>query len=196
MSAALQRVTTAYVEAEDRLRISGEDGAGHIQVLWLTQRLLGRLVPHLCGWLERHAPGLEGSGAAHWHASASEAAASGLARQWAQGLAQQAAQAQLAAQAAEPVAAQAAGWLVNEVDLHASAQGVRLVLRGAQSGPGGAAGAPQAAMALNAQALRQWLGIVHGQWVRAGWPVVLWPAWMAPERALPGQDGCAAGLLH
>ncbi|WP_280188475.1 hypothetical protein [Delftia sp. PS-11] len=187
-AAALQRLTTAYVEEEDRLRISGEDGEGRTQVLWLTQRLLGRLVPHLCGWLEQQAPVLEGDGAVH----APAAGESGLARQMAQGFAQQAAQAQLAAQAPEPVAASVAGWLVNGVDMHATAQGVHLVLRGGQAGQGG----PEAAMALNAQALRQWLGIVHGQYVKAGWPLALWPAWMAQEAPLPGYGAGGAGVLH
>ena len=42
MSAALQRVTTAYVADEDRLRLTGELSDGDAVVLWLTQRLLNR----------------------------------------------------------------------------------------------------------------------------------------------------------
>ena len=53
MSAALQRVTTAYVADEDRLRLTGELSDGDAVVLWLTQRLLNRLVPHLTAWLAR-----------------------------------------------------------------------------------------------------------------------------------------------
>ena len=43
----LGRVTTVYVDVEDRFRLSGEAQDGLVLVLWLTQRLLCRLVPHL-----------------------------------------------------------------------------------------------------------------------------------------------------
>jgi hypothetical protein len=44
----LQRLTTQFVDTEDRIRLSGDDAQGEVKVLWLTQRLLGRLVPLLC----------------------------------------------------------------------------------------------------------------------------------------------------
>ena len=47
MGAVLQRVTTAYLENEDRLRLTGELADGDTVVCWLTQRLLNRLVPGL-----------------------------------------------------------------------------------------------------------------------------------------------------
>ena len=40
MGAVLQRVTTAYLENEDRLRLTGELADGDTVVCWLTQRLL------------------------------------------------------------------------------------------------------------------------------------------------------------
>ena len=54
--AELQRITTEFVDAEDRIRLAGEDAAGEAVVLWLTQRLLNRLVAHLCDWLEQRIP--------------------------------------------------------------------------------------------------------------------------------------------
>lgn len=50
---SLHRITTEYVEAEDRVRIVGEVEAAETVVLWLTRRLLDRLIPHLTLWLER-----------------------------------------------------------------------------------------------------------------------------------------------
>ena len=44
---SLQRITTEYDEREDRIRVSGQLAQGEAVVLWLTQRLLNRLVPHL-----------------------------------------------------------------------------------------------------------------------------------------------------
>jgi len=43
----LATVTLAYCEDEDRIRLDGVDTDGLTQSLWLTARLLGRLVPHL-----------------------------------------------------------------------------------------------------------------------------------------------------
>lgn len=51
----LQRITTEYVETEDRIRLCGESETGETAVFWLTRRLVSRLVPHLCAWLERSA---------------------------------------------------------------------------------------------------------------------------------------------
>lgn len=53
MTDTLQRITTEYIDHEDRLRLAGEDAQGQTTVLWLTQRLLNRLIPHLCQWLEQ-----------------------------------------------------------------------------------------------------------------------------------------------
>ena len=39
----LHRLTTDYVEEEDRIRVSGASANGDTVVLWLTQRLLNRL---------------------------------------------------------------------------------------------------------------------------------------------------------
>ena len=58
MSAVLERCTTEYAEDEDRLRLSAELANGNTVVLWLTQRLLNRLVPHLVQWLEKQTAGV------------------------------------------------------------------------------------------------------------------------------------------
>ena len=94
----LQRITTEYVEQEDRIRLSGEFASGDTVVLWLTQRLLHRLVPHLTAWLARQV------------APASSIPAVEAAHQdIVQGFAQQAARAQLAPEppvrASSPMAA-------------------------------------------------------------------------------------------
>lgn len=43
MTDTLQRITTEYIEAEDRIRLAGEAGE-KTMVLWLTQRFLNRLI--------------------------------------------------------------------------------------------------------------------------------------------------------
>lgn len=43
----LARVTLSYIIEEDRVQLAGEDAQGNNVKLWLTARLLTRLVPHL-----------------------------------------------------------------------------------------------------------------------------------------------------
>lgn len=50
----LSRVTLSYDVREDRLRLAGETPNGDIVALWLTHRLLIRLLPHLLWLLEAH----------------------------------------------------------------------------------------------------------------------------------------------
>ena len=47
----LERITTEYIDKDDRIRLTGEPAQGDAVVLWFTQRLLNRLVPHLTAWL-------------------------------------------------------------------------------------------------------------------------------------------------
>ena len=51
--ALLTRVTTQYDQDQDRIRLAGETTAGQVQQLWLTQRLLLRLLPGLWQWLQQ-----------------------------------------------------------------------------------------------------------------------------------------------
>ena len=50
----LQRLTTDYVETEDRVRLRGALASGESVVIWLTRRLMDRLVRHLIGVLAQH----------------------------------------------------------------------------------------------------------------------------------------------
>ena len=47
----LQKVTVEYDENEDRIRLAGEGADGVRAVLWVSQRLLRRLVPVLVNWI-------------------------------------------------------------------------------------------------------------------------------------------------
>jgi len=172
-SVALRRLTTQYIEAEDRLRITGEVDADTTLVLWLTQRLALRMVPPLLGWLQPDARTLP--------------AQQVLAEQ---GFAQEAARASLAPQ--PPVAAAGATQesRVDAVDFQFSPTSVRLVLRGPNLSEG-------AHLVMEPLPLRQWLGIVHQQFVAAQWPMKVWPAWMAGDAAVAQAVGASPGVqLH
>ena len=55
----LTRITTTYVDTEDRIGLVGEDGIGEHQKLWLTQRLLNHLVEKLLDWLPQAQDGIQ-----------------------------------------------------------------------------------------------------------------------------------------
>ncbi|TSE35323.1 hypothetical protein Tfont_02297 [Tepidimonas fonticaldi] len=164
----LQRITTEYSEAEDRLRLAGEDAQGQTVVLWLTQRLLSRLVAHLCRWLEQqggNAPLVEVR----------------------QEFAQQKARAELAPQPPVRADAETQGVLVHSVDLKRSRAGLVLHFKGV-------GGNVVASLKLQPKPLRQWLNIVYDQYLQAGWPTTVWPAWVA--EAKPAATPARAAVLH
>lgn len=178
MGAVLQRVSTAYLENEDRLRLTGELADGDTVVFWLTQRLLNRLVPHLTSWLARQAGSF---------ASMASPAIQSAHHDIVQGFAQQSARAQLKPEPPVRAASTAAGWRVESVDVAQGEAGVALTFKG-EAGE-------QVVMTMTTQPLRQWLSIVYEQVVAAEWPTTAWPAWMqadAPAQAL----GRSAAVLH
>ncbi len=160
---SLKRATTKYVPHEDRIRLTGENASGLIVEMWLTQRLLNRMVPPLCGWLERR-------GGEDLQDFAQKKAVAGMQRQ-------------------PPVRSlnDADGVLVREIDVETAKAGVLLTFKGASDS---AAGQFQ----LSPRALRQWLSILHDQYVKAGWALGMWPDWIAEVR--PSVQPDRTTLLH
>ena len=172
----LQRITSIYFDVEDRFRITGEVSDESTRCLWLTQRLLLRLVPHILEWLNEIARA-EGKG------DLGQA-------ELMQDFAQQAAKARLEPQAAVPVPTmpdpnaaiettpgaatagqQEAIWLVKEVDISKSTNGILTLTFKHESANG-------VQLAMAPIELRQWLIILHSQWLQAGWPAAIWPEWV------------------
>lgn len=167
MTATLQRLTTEYVDVEDRIRLAGEREDGTTAVIWLSRRLLQRLLPMLFDWLEREA-------------------ADGLRAEVLLGFAQQAAQAELTPQA--PVAAPpgSSAWLARSVDVARAADLVGLTFKGATP-------EETATLTLAAKPLRQWLAIVYQAYGCAEWPIEVWPQWMRESAPATRQP---ATVLH
>ncbi len=151
MTVELQRVTTEYVEIEDRIRLSGAVEHGAPVVIWLSQRLLARLIPPLLGWLDGRA-----SDPAH--------------AQLLHGFAQQAAMGALLPQAPVRAATDTSHWLALSIDIGIAEQAVSLSFVGVDG--------QRARMSLAPQPLRQWLNIVYDAYLKAEWPLALWPAWL------------------
>lgn len=148
----LQRITTVYCDEQDRLRLSGEQAQGQVIVLWMTQRLTNRLVAHLCE--------VAGAGAAD-----------SLASQLQRSFELQVAAASLVEQPPVQPTCDAAEALVYSVDVTSSQSGARLVFKGSSREVLAELGLPHVP-------LQQWLGIVHGQYRSAQWPMAVWPAWV------------------
>ena len=155
----LQRITSEYIEDEDRIRLTGEVEGDKIVALWLTQRMLVRLVSHLLKWLEQQIP-----------VAAPEALRNEQTTEMMQGFAQQAASAELSAQQPVPCQTDTLTWLVNSVDLTDKRQLMKLTFKGTNG--------ESVTLSLQAQPLRQWLAIIHQQWRVAEWPQTMWPQWM------------------
>jgi hypothetical protein len=156
----LQRVTTEYVETEDRIRLAGESEGEGAVVIWLTLRMLQRLLPVLVQGLEKRGSGLAHADILH-------------------SFEQQAAKADLSVQA--PVCASTAKqeWMAHWVDISMPDEGASsMTFRGAEGEH------ERAVLALETKPLRQWLGIVYDAYCRAEWPTEVWPQWFK-EAAQP-----------
>lgn len=162
----LERVTTAYVAAEDRMRLTGESISGEVYSLWFSQRMLRLMLPQVLQWLHKQVAQMP---MADVH----------------QSFVQQSAKAELVPQA--PVLAEAANqsWLVHTVDMSFGANGVSLVFKGEAS--------LSAGLSLTDRQLRQWLSILYDMHVRAQWPLEIWPDWLR-ESAQP--QAPTAAVLH
>lgn len=157
----LQKMTTQYDEKEDRLRLSGELGPDAQVLLWITARLLNRLLPPLLKWLDKQS-GVD------------------VRPELYQSLAQAAAVRGLEPQAPVQATASSRKWLVQAVDITPQQDQVQLVFRGANADE-------QAAVLLPARPLRQWLGILFDQYRRAEWRLDIWPQWMHEARQTPSE---------
>ena len=155
----LQRITSEYIESEDRFRLTAISEAEETLILWITQRLLMRLVAHFLGWLEKEAPEVARSSAIDTGAKSAL-----------QGMAQQSAVANLQNQSAVTATSESAILLVKEIDIKMSEETVLLVFK-CDDGQ-------KAELSFTIQQLRQWLGMIHQLWRQAEWPVSVWPDWM------------------
>ena len=153
---ALTRITAEFVVQEDRIRLSGERAGAEPLAIWVTRRLLNRLLPVLLQWLEQAVGGMPRADVL-------------------QSFAQQAARASHTPQPPVRVAPDGESWLAHSVDVSSSPQAVRLTFK--------AADGRAATLTLTAQQLRQWLGILHEVWTKAEWQGEVWPEWVRGETA-------------
>lgn len=171
---SLSRLTTQYDVAQDRIRIAGEVKEGQTVVLWLTQRLVNRMVAHVGTTLEKPEP--------------LKPKALAVQAQLKQSFAQQRARSQMR-RTLPPVKPDELSpqWLVHKVNIKSGPDGMRLVFQGEEM-------SEQVALGMGFTPLRQWLGILHDQYRLAGWSTGMWPTWVS-EPALPPKPS-TKNFLH
>lgn len=167
MNEPLLRFTTEYVGAEDRIRLVGESAEKTV-VLWLTPRLMNRLVLCLCQWLDQRV------GATPLTEVRQE-------------IAQQKALVELESQRPVRADAQTPAVLIHKIVFKPSRASVSLRFK--DNG-----GHVVANLQLKPKPLRQWLQVLHGRYLQAGWSTNVWPVWVAEvkPRATPSR----AAVLH
>ena len=162
-----QRFSTEYVDYEDRVRLTylAQDGSTHIA--WLTHRFLDRLITHTVAWLEKVGRSMPRGDA--WQSFSQDVAVAKLPEQ-------------------PPVKAEAStpSWLVYSVDFKFNEKAANLILKNRDD-------TARAEIHMDIVQLRQWLNIIHRQYVRGKWSLNCWPDWLTDQ----GQPiGHAPEILH
>lgn len=155
----IRKVSLLYAPAEDRLALDAEDAEGATTRLWLTQRLCRGLVTALTPILRQSvSPGLAGQ--------PPEAAQS-----WEQA----AAMADFGKTPGVRAAPDSVAGLVDTVRIGPPGDQVTLTFA--------FGGGQSRTVTLSIAALRQTLAVMHRLHVEAGWPLDLWPDWIADPAA-------------
>jgi hypothetical protein len=169
------RFTTNYETSEDRVKLSLELSEDEVQILWLTRRLLNRLVPPLVEHLHK----TSGAGVSVDTAPQGVRNTTTPARAAVQKFSQEAAVSAIERQPAVGSQGQRPSnnlsYLVTSVDIGLRAKGVTM---GFKSGEDLLHSLP-----FSEDALRQWLSIVCAQYKAGDWREGFWPTWIQPVNA-------------
>ncbi len=167
--AEIYRYSLLYDMAEDRIAWDTIDREGATTRLWLTQRLSKDLVVALLPMLQTALPPME----QQQRSPQREAAV--------QSFEQAAAMSSFGRTPGVVAAPGASAGLVRKVHLKPNPQGVDLTF---EFGPDQTRtiGSPH-------ESVRQTLTVFRRLWVAAGWPMDIWPNWMAEELAPGAPDG-------
>jgi len=162
----VHRFTTKYVSVEDRIRLSLELKSGEVQVLWLTRRLLNLLVPRL---LERlgHVPEARQEPVA---AAVSAPKKADVVQRFSQQAAVGSIERQPPVKPGPETPQRGVATVVTEVDIRTGPTSVVLDFKGGAE--------PLQSLPFGEESLRQWLGVVHQQYLAGGWNEDFWPGWM------------------
>ena len=162
----IQTFTGRYDPLEDRLRLDAVDAQGGKQAIFLTRRLVDRVIPVLVSHLEGKTP-------------------EGVPADLAQGMSQsRARQARQTGEATPAVAAdtETPTWLCRTIHFQKADHGLNVIFTDDTQ--------VDAVMPMVEANLRAVLDIFFDLYTKAGWPTEPFPEWMKPEATLtvaPGQ---------
>lgn len=160
MTSQLKRITTEYINIEDRIRLNGLTAGGTVSI-WLTQRLCNYLVINLISWLEKNMPETPG-----------------ILQHDMQSFAQQSANypQQQSAPSTLPVrpdseTSKHKSWLAFSIQIQTTTHTIRLIISDL-------AETESIEFNMEPKQLRQWLNILHKTYNGANWPDHVWPEWI------------------
>lgn len=157
--------TARYDAVEDRLRLDAVDVQGGKQAIYLTRRLVDRVIPVLVSHLEGKTP-------------------DGVPADLAQGMSQS--RARQARQSGEPTPAVVAEsetptWLCRTIHIKKAEHGLNVIFTDDAR--------IDAVMSMVEANLRAVLDILFGLYAKAGWPTEPFPGWMKPEATITVAPG-------
>ena len=156
---SLKKVTAEFIETEDRIRLSALTADDKTLALWLTQRLLSRLITHLAKWLEKKPADLskaldsESNPQPEPHGSVKKSDS-----------------ASLPDQTSVKIKKSDESILITEVDVKFGDNGIALILKSEKE--------TNAEISFTLSEARQWVGMLHSLWHKAEWPSSLLPQWI------------------
>ena len=170
---SLQKFTTTYSESQDRIKLTGKSKENAFTTVWLSQRLLIRMLPPLISWAEQIIPvnqPLSNEG---------RALAQDFAQQNAQSLLVKQAPVETPKETHRSITEAHSSWLAYEIDIMKSSHLLQLIFKNTEK--------ISASLQLNNIQTRQWLFIIYSQWVTAEWKDFGWPLWIkAPDQTPDG----------
>lgn len=156
----IRRFTTVYDLAEDRLKLSLELNEGETKQLWLTRRLMERVIPELVKIIDRHAQ-------RRAMQQPSPTSVDNFQRKT-----QMQALGKITPQQAVVADRPDESVLVSAITLRQGPQGLSLIFLDGSK-------APCVNVPFNEPLLRQWLVVLHQNYTVAGWKDAVWPDWMS-----------------
>jgi hypothetical protein len=159
---SIKKITTRYSQTEDRFSLYAQADDGTIISLWLSQRMLLRLIPRMLGWLEiQKNTSLQ-----------NDARATDTINEFAQQ------EAHYSLEYEEPVQSLIKPEdnplpnkqpLVTKIDIKWEDQLMELHFKDDKNSV--------APLVLNQLNARRWLAILHSQWLISEWSPKVWPEW-------------------
>lgn len=167
------RFTTRYSISEDRIQLLLELPDNKVQTLWLTRRLLNRMLPHLLNRLQGTGPV---AAAANTPAQTGAAPPEAVQR-FNQEAAVSAIVRQPAVAPSEKTPAERVAYVVTSVDVRTGPRSLVLDFKGGEE--------VLHSLPFGEDALRQWLSIVYAQYRDGDWHEAFWPGWIQTPDAAP-----------